>query len=59
MMAFEFAPARGSPFNFLVLNFIVFPFQLLLFAVADFIWEDEASRCCEFTDGEDVQSFFR
>ena len=23
-----------------------------------FIWEDEASRCCEFTDGEDVQCFF-
>ena len=26
--------------------------------MADFIWEDEASRCCEFTDGEDVQCFF-
>ena len=25
--------------------------------MADFIWEDEASRCCEFTDGEDVQCF--
>ena len=46
------------PFNILVLNFVVFPFQLLLLAVADFIWEDEASRCYEFTDGEDVQCFF-
>ena len=26
--------------------------------MADFIWEDEAFRCCEFTDGEDVQCFF-
>ena len=25
--------------------------------MADFIWVDEASRCFEFTDGEDVQFF--
>ena len=46
------------PFIFLMLNFIVFPFYLLLFAMADFIWVDEASRCFEFTDREDVQCFF-
>ena len=31
---------------------------MLLFAVADFIWEDEASRCCEFTDGENGPRIF-
>ena len=25
--------------------------------MADFIWENGASRCCEFTDGEDVHRF--
>ena len=37
---------------------IVFPFQTVFFAVADIIWEDEASRCCEFTDGENSPRFF-
>ena len=30
----------------------------MLFAVADFIREGEASRCWKFTDEEDVQCFF-
>ena len=30
---------------------------MLLFAVADFIREDEPSRCCEFNDGENGPLF--
>ena len=26
--------------------------------MVDFIWEDEASRCCEFTDGENGPRYF-
>ena len=26
--------------------------------MVDLIWEDEASRCCEFTDGEDDPRVF-
>ena len=30
----------------------------MLFAVADFIWEYENSRYCEFNDGENGPGFF-
>ena len=32
-------------------------FWTFLFAVANFIWDNEASRCCEFNDGENGRFF--
>ena len=45
-------------FVILALYFIVSLFQTLLLAVADFTWEDETSRSCEFTDGENGPHIF-
>ena len=33
-------------------------YTLLLFGVADFICEDEASRCCKFNDRKNCRRFF-
>ena len=37
---------------------LVFPFQTLLFVVADFNQEDEGSQFCEYNDGKMFTSFF-
>ena len=45
-------------FNFHYFSAIIHSISFLDAVVADFIWEDKASRCCEFTDGENGPRFF-
>ena len=44
-------------FHILVQQFILFPFETPLFVVANFTWEDEASRYCDYNDRENDHRF--
>ena len=45
-------------FTFQYFVAIIHSLSFLDAVVADFIWEDEASICCDFTDGENYPRFF-